>query len=170
MIESHTIAVNPFFLPKEEQFNLSALLFIDHSKVSKLKFRIHKNHEPIKITIHKNKTASISNESLKIIPTLDNIAKVVCEHYRVSINQLMGKSKKGDTMKARRMYFVIARTKTKKSLREIGWEVNREHCTVVSACNSFEGYAYKKDDLTWEVFQTLKRKFSNENSTQMPGM
>ena len=130
MIESHTVTVNPFFLPKEEQFNLSALSHIHQSKITRLKFRIHTNHK-------KPELPELPRLP-KLNSDLDNIAKVICEYFKITIEELSGPSQKGTIMKARKIFCAIARIKTRLSLQKIGEFVNRDHCTVRWAHRSIE--------------------------------
>ena len=154
MIETDTIAINPFFLPEADQFNLHGIAQVGEGKVSQMKFK----------ALFRKIEELDQDKIVKLKPTLYNIAKAVCDHYQITINQLKSKSRKGDIMKARLMFCGIARLKTKHILADIGSFVNRDHATVLSSCKSLDSYRTntKNDNITWEIFQTLKQKFYHE--------
>lgn len=128
MIESHIVAVNPFFLPEAEQFKLHGTSQVEDGKVSNMRF------EAFVRKFNKPELPQIP----KLNPNLDNIAKIICDYFGITMKELAGPSRKGNPLKARKIFCAIARNKTGLSLSKIGKFVNRDHCTVLSSYRSVE--------------------------------
>ncbi len=66
--------------------------------------------------------------------SIENIASVVCEQFKITEAQLMSKSRRKDIAQARQVAMWLAKRMTEKSLAEIGLNLgNRNHATVFHA-------------------------------------
>jgi len=63
--------------------------------------------------------------------TLSKILRVICDINNVDICRVKGKSRDIDLITARREYCYFACQLTKKSLKKIGSEINKDHATVL---------------------------------------
>lgn len=77
----------------------------------------------------------MKKNKLFIPEELDNILKVVCSFFEVTIEDLKSKRRIPEFVIARRFYCYLAREKTKASLHQIGKKINRDHSTVLYSCN-----------------------------------
>ncbi|OWY22301.1 chromosomal replication initiator protein DnaA [Sphingobacteriales bacterium UPWRP_1] len=68
--------------------------------------------------------------------TVGFITKMVGEHYRVTLNDIKGKSRKREIVIARHVSMFLCRKITGKSLTEIGRDFNRDHTTVMHGCTA----------------------------------
>lgn len=72
--------------------------------------------------------------------TLDDIVEAVKFYYSVSFDDLIGESRNAMIVRARHMYFYIARKETPFSLESICSKLYRHHATVLHAVKKFDGY------------------------------
>ncbi len=126
MIESYTIDVNPNCISELERYKLQGLMQVDCGKVCDLMLIAFK-----KIPKPKPKTR-------KLIVSISNISEAVADHFGISLKALQGKSRKHNIMKARMIYCVLAREKTKQSTSKIGALVNKDHATVLYHSKTFK--------------------------------
>lgn len=150
MYEAHNTTINPFFIHKTEEIKLHILAEIEKGKVQRMVFdtyeAVHELPKPIKI---KKKNA-----------TLDLIIQEVSGYFNVLPEDVKGKSRKGNIMKARIIYCTIARETTKCSFAVIGMEVNKDHATVMNSIKSLKMYSTKiLDDTTWSDYLKIKAMF-----------
>ncbi len=128
MIIPFKTSIDPLCIPHSEQYNLFVLAKIENGKVQAMKMDTSKE------SIKKVEAVQLP----KLNPDLDNIAKIICDYFRITIEELSGPSQKGTIMQARKIFCAIARRKTRRSLSKIGEFVNRDHCTVLGACRSID--------------------------------
>jgi chromosomal replication initiator protein len=93
--------------------------------------------------------------------TLDEILEGVCNFYGIEVAEVAVPSRQVELVKARQQYCHIAKEATKKSLREIGEKIGRDHATVIHACKQVNNLletdkAYKAE------FLELKEKILSE--------
>ena len=65
-----------------------------------------------------------------------------------------------DFTEARAMYYKLLRKYTNMTYAKIGKSVNKNHATVLHACNSFDWWT-KQDEGLLNVYTKVKEKFSN---------
>ena len=65
-----------------------------------------------------------------------------------------------DFTEARAMYYKLLRKYTNMTYSKIGKSVNKNHATVLHACNSFDWWT-KQDEGLLNVYTKVKQKFSN---------
>ena len=79
--------------------------------------------------------SSIIQASPSRAATIADATKVVCEHYRVTVDQLKSKRRTQDLALARQVAMYIAREKVGATLTQIGRAFgDRDHTTVMHAC------------------------------------
>lgn len=97
--------------------------------------------------VHKNITLEIAQNQLKDVfsqskhgnVTIDNILRVVADHYKLSYNDLKGKKRTKNIAFPRQIAMFIAREITEYSTTELGFEFGgRDHTTVMHACQKIE--------------------------------
>jgi chromosomal replication initiator protein len=70
--------------------------------------------------------------------TVDRIIDCVARHYEVSVDDIMGSSRKKDIKTARNVAMYVVRSMTGMSFPQIGAVFNRDHSTVHSNVNMIE--------------------------------
>jgi len=97
--------------------------------------------------VHKNITLEIAQNQLKDVfsqskhgnVTIDNILRVVADHYKLSYSDLKGKKRTKNIAFPRQIAMFIAREITEYSTTELGFEFGgRDHTTVMHACQKIE--------------------------------
>lgn len=91
--------------------------------------------------------------------TIDNIQRMVCDHYGIAYDKLMLKSRKREIVQARQITMYLAKKFTKSSLKNIGEHFGGyDHTTVIHSCQTVEDlmdidtdYKEKIDDLQQKV-------------------
>lgn len=77
----------------------------------------------------------VSNTHKEI--TIDYIQKVVCDYYKISIDQIQGKTRKREIVQARQVSMFFSKNLTKASLASIGARIGgKDHATVLHACKA----------------------------------
>lgn len=67
---------------------------------------------------------------------LERLRGAICRFYGVSLDELTGRSRSSTVVKARKVYMYLLRNRFEMSLPEVGRVVERDHTTVLSACQS----------------------------------
>lgn len=70
--------------------------------------------------------------------TLDNIKKVVAEHYKVKVNELLSKRRSRSIARPRQLAMFLSKELTNHSYPEIGQAFERDHTTVLHACKKMK--------------------------------
>lgn len=70
--------------------------------------------------------------------TLDNIKKVVAEHYKVKVNDLLSKRRSRSIARPRQLAMLLSKELTNHSYPEIGQAFDRDHTTVLHACKKMK--------------------------------
>lgn len=82
-----------------------------------------------------NLVAARTDEKLSI----DNIKQVVCNYYKITLNDLSSNSRKQEFVQARQVAMYFAKKLTDDSLTSIGSSIgNRTHATVLHACKTVQ--------------------------------
>ncbi|MGA1561675.1 MAG: chromosomal replication initiator protein DnaA [Gammaproteobacteria bacterium] len=93
--------------------------------------------------------------------SVENIQKLVCEHYKVHASDLLSKSRSRSIARPRQIAMSLARELTTKSLPEIGRAFGgRDHTTVLHACGKIESLRATDSRLN-EDYLKLIRLLSN---------
>ena len=71
----------------------------------------------------------LKNDVSKITP--EQILIATSKYYNVLINNVRGKSRNGELVKTRKVYCYLACMLTGESLAKIGWEICKDHATVL---------------------------------------
>jgi len=74
----------------------------------------------------------------KQVITIDLIKKIVCKYYKVTITELVSKSRKQRIVRPRQVAIFLSRRYTDQPLQSIGKSFNRYHATALHAINSVE--------------------------------
>ena len=71
--------------------------------------------------------------------TLEGIIEIVSEHYGISMDKILSRSRKRDIVSARQLAMYLAKKMTKNSLKVIGEEFGgKDHTTVLYACRAID--------------------------------
>jgi chromosomal replication initiation ATPase DnaA len=102
---------------------------------------------------------------------LEILKSTICEHYAVNDDEIMGRSRLGHIVEARRMFCYLSRMLTPKSLKVIGKKIDRDHATVLHQFNNVAGYVHISDssiisDIDTITSQYLKRLNNHENELE----
>lgn len=77
------------------------------------------------------------NECAPVI-TADKIITVVCEHLKLTVEQIRGKSRSKEFVYARHLIFYFLRKHTTLTLKSAGELFNRDHTTVIHALENLQ--------------------------------
>ena len=92
--------------------------------------------------------------------TIDDIIEKVCQHYGVSQQQVVGKSRKRDYVQVRQVSMYLAQKYTKMPASRIGQLIGgRDHSTVLHSCNTVE-QRLKIDSNFKDELQSIEQSFS----------
>ena len=90
--------------------------------------------------------------------TVDNIKKLVAEHFSLPIEKLQSKTRKREIVIARQLSMYLAKNHTKDSLKQIGANFGgRDHSTVIYSCKTVKDLM-DTDLLFRDTVQELERK------------
>lgn len=70
--------------------------------------------------------------------TIDVVKKLVCKYYKVTVKELVSKSRKQRVVRPRQVAIYLSRRYTDQPLQSIGKSFNRYHATALHAINSVE--------------------------------
>lgn len=157
MIETHQVRVNPHFVPESEYIILNASVNAEANKIGNIFLDVeHYQEKP---------TGIVPINGVKVEPNLPAIMERVLMFYHVSIKDLIGRSRKNPEMKARNIFCAVARQKTRCSLTEIGFMINRDYASVRNACKSIRESERKaiNGDTTYKEFQRICHMFKNNH-------
>jgi chromosomal replication initiator protein len=71
--------------------------------------------------------------------TIENIQKMVCEHFGLTYDKLLAKTRKREVVQARQITMYLAKKFTKTSLKSIGEHFGGfDHTTVIHSCHTVE--------------------------------
>ena len=83
--------------------------------------------------------------------TLNKIISAVSNYYEIPVAEIKGKSRKADLVKARQVYFYLARVLTPYSLAKIAENTYRDHATALHGIKTIKNelWLYKEleDDI-----------------------
>ena len=91
--------------------------------------------------------------------TIDDIIERVCNHYNVSQQNVMSKSRKRDYVVVRQVSMYLAQKYTKMPAARIGQLIGkRDHSTVIHSCNAVE-QRLKVDKAFVEELNSIENSF-----------
>lgn len=92
--------------------------------------------------------------------TVEQIQKVVADHFKVSENALRAKSRKQEVVLPRQIAMYLSKSLTRASLKTIGLHFGgRDHSTIIHACKSIE-HAVATDDMLRGKVEQLEKQLS----------
>ena len=98
--------------------------------------------------------------SLYITNNIAKIQKAVAEYYDLTVENLKSKKRTANINKARQIAMYLCKMTTEETIERIGLEFNRDHATVIHACDKIDE-KYKKNDELKEQVKEIKMKISN---------
>ncbi|MBW1889204.1 MAG: chromosomal replication initiator protein DnaA [Deltaproteobacteria bacterium] len=94
--------------------------------------------------------------------TIDTVKKIVCKYYKVTVKELMSRSRKQRIVKPRQVAIYLSRKYTDQPLQSIGKNFNRYHATALHAINSVER-GLKNDAPVRKHVEFLRKKLESGN-------
>ena len=83
--------------------------------------------------------------------TIDAIKKLVCKHFRISVNDIVSPSRKQSVVRPRQIAIYLSRMYTDSPLQTIGKSFNRYHATALHSINVVEKEVKAKSPLKQQV-------------------
>ena len=113
-------------------------------------------------------TLEFATEALKdyfgnnryITNSIGKIQKAVADYYNLTVENLKSKKRSADINNARQIAMYICKMTTDETLEKIGLEFNRNHATVIHACEKVEN-DLKNDDELRNAIKEIKNKIVN---------
>lgn len=91
---------------------------------------------PIDVKLAESVVKNIARQSRKI--TTERIQKLICRHYKISMEELLSRSRKRSISQPRQIAMYLARRFTGESFQVIGRSFNRYHATTLHAIATVE--------------------------------
>jgi len=91
---------------------------------------------PVDLDLAQSVVQNIARQ--KQVITIDSIKKIVCKYYKVTIKELVSKSRKQGIVRPRQVAIYLSRRYTDQPLQSIGKSFNRYHATALHAINAVE--------------------------------
>lgn len=104
----------------------------------------------------RNKPAFVCN-SPKVDAEKLRLQNIICNVCGVYWWEITGKSRKKNIVVARQMYCVYARTFLKKSLVNIGYDIEKDHTTVIHSLQTVQNMLDTDDQLWVEKFERINQ-------------
>lgn len=98
--------------------------------------------------------------SLYITNNIAKIQKAVAEFYDLTVENLKSKKRTANINKARQVAMYLCKMTTEETIERIGLEFNRDHATVIHACDKIDE-EYKKNEELKDEIKEIKVKISN---------
>jgi chromosomal replication initiator protein len=83
--------------------------------------------------------------------TPERIIETVCEHFKLNLKDLQGRSRVRERVFARHIIFYLLRKHTKMSLKSAGDLFGRDHTTVIHSIDTLNNLMYTEPDVRAEV-------------------
>jgi chromosomal replication initiator protein len=93
--------------------------------------------EPIDLRLAESVAKNIVRQQENI--TIDVIKNMVCKHYRISLSDIVSRSRKRSFVRPRQIAIYLSRRYTDTSLQAIGRSFNRYHATALHSISTVEG-------------------------------
>ena len=117
-------------------------------------------HIPITMDIAEKELANIitPDQPREITPQL--IIEVVSEHYHISVDQLISRTRSSDVAKPRQIAMYLCKTMTESPLDTIGSLLGgRDHSTIIHGIKKITE-EYNKNETTRNTIETIKKKIN----------
>lgn len=98
--------------------------------------------------------------SLYITNNIAKIQKAVAEYFNLTVDNLKSKKRTANIKNARQIAMYICKMTTEETIERIGLEFNRDHATVIHACNRIDE-EYKSSEELREQIKEIKNKIAN---------
>lgn len=98
--------------------------------------------------------------SLYITNNIAKIQKAVAEYFDLTVDNLKSKKRTANIKNARQIAMYICKMTTEETIERIGLEFNRDHATVIHACNRIDE-EYKNSDNLRNQIKEIKNKIAN---------
>lgn len=95
--------------------------------------------------------------SLYITNNIAKIQKAVAEYFDLTVDNLKSKKRTANIKNARQIAMYICKMTTEETIERIGLEFNRDHATVIHACNRIDE-EYKSSEELREQIKEIKIK------------
>ena len=119
------------------------------------------NKKEINLELTQKTLANFINHTRKEI-SIDYIQRVVCEYFKIPMDDIQSKTRKRDIVQARQLAMFFAKKFTKASLSSIGTQIGkRDHATVLHACKTVKNLS-ETDKVFRGYVEDLNRKISLE--------
>ncbi len=96
--------------------------------------------------------------------SIDDVIKAVANHYNLSFADVKGKKRTKNIMMPRQIAMYIAREMTEYSTTELGAEFNKDHTTVMHACQKIEE-AIKNDSQLESNIELIMRSLKEQKKS-----
>ena len=83
--------------------------------------------------------------------TIDVIKSLVCDHYQLSVKEIVSRSRKQAVVRPRQIAMFLSRRYTDAPLQAIGKSFNRYHATALYAIGTIEKEIQKKSAIKKQV-------------------
>ena len=109
-----------------------------------------------------NQIQKIINRILNNDIEVDRISNVVAEYFKISIEDILGKSRQKDITLARHVAMYFAKQYTECSLNTIGSLIGgRDHSTVTHAINNVENLLKNREDMK-KIIESINKEINNK--------
>lgn len=98
--------------------------------------------------------------SLYITNSVAKVQKAVAEYFNLTVENLKSKKRTADINNARQIAMYICKMTTEETIERIGLEFNRNHATVIHACDKIEEEMKNSDSLKSQIIE-IKAKINN---------
>jgi chromosomal replication initiator protein len=115
---------------------------------------------PIDVKLAESVVSNIARRSQEI--TIASIQKLVCKYYKISLEELLSRSRKRTISQPRQIAMYLSRRYTEKSLQAIGRSFNRYHATTLHAVGTVERLIREQGPLQKQV-EFLSRRLESVN-------
>jgi chromosomal replication initiator protein len=103
---------------------------------------------------------NIARRSQKI--TVENIQKLVCKYYKITMEEILSRSRKRSISQPRQIAMYLARRHTGRSFQAIGRSFNRYHATTLHAIGTVERLIREQGSIQKQV-EFLSRRLESGN-------
>lgn len=119
------------------------------------------NKKEITLELTKKTLSNFITNTRKEI-SIDYIQRVVCDYFKIPIEEVQSKTRKRDIVQARQLAMYFAKKYTKASLASIGSQIGkRDHATVLHACKTVKNLS-ETDKIFRGYVEDLNRKIGSE--------
>ncbi len=150
-------------LPQEAAFEIAKLVKSNVRELEGALNNVRANTQLTGETITLESTRNALRDLIAVhdrLISIDNIQKTISDYYKVSLSDLLSKSRSRSIARPRQIAMALAKELTEKSLPEIGKAFGgRDHTTVIHACKKVKELR-EEDSRTNEDYKALRRLLS----------